>query len=551
MRLTATQLSFRYPAQETLALNGVDLAIEPGQVTWLTGALGSGTSTLLLALAGLAPRITGGERRGAVTSDGHDPAVRHPLIDGVAYLGASPGLQLSGVAKSVRDEVAVGPMNLGWPRDRILQSAAHAMERLHVTHLAERAPGALSGGETQRVLIAALLAASPRAWLLDEPFSALDRVSRIAVGTLLRELAREGATVVVSCDDADAMLDVADRVVVMQRGRVALDGAPHERLAGNALRVAGASTTDAATIAAAAHWDPPYPLTTAALLALVGDALPAATIAPVAAPAVDGDRLLLDQVEFAYKGGPAVLQQTSLRVGAGTAVGLFGRNGAGKSTLLRLAMALEQPSAGRVETLGENTRGRGPEDLAPRVGFLFQQPERQLFAASVRAECAVAPTLAGWEADRIRVATEQVLDELELLDVASEHPYDLPLPRRRLVALASILVTDPILLLLDEPTAGLDGATRDRVTAVVRARVGRGIAVLAITHDASFAHEALDRGLHLERGAITSDGPVRELLNGRDLSRPAALAVALHLGLPIGADRRDSVARVLTSARRM
>ncbi|MES2304928.1 MAG: ATP-binding cassette domain-containing protein [Gemmatimonadota bacterium] len=551
MRLTATQLSFRYPAQEHLALERVDIAIEPGKVTWLTGALGSGTSTLLLTLAGLAPRITGGERSGVVTSDGHDPAVRHPLSDGVAYLGPSPGLQLSGVAKSVRHEVAVGPMNLGWPRDRILEAADRAMERLHVAHLAERAPGALSGGETQRVLIAALLAAAPRAWLLDEPFSALDRASRIAVGFLLRELARDGATVVVSCDDADAMLDVADRVVVMRRGRVALDGAPQTLLAGPALPATGASTTDAATIAAAAQFDTPYPLTTPALLALVGNSEPNRPTADVAVPAIAGDRLLLEQVEFAYAGGAPVLRQTSLRIGAGAAVGLFGQNGAGKSTLLRLAMALEQPSAGKVETLGENTRGRGPEDLAPRVGFLFQQPERQLFASSVRAECAVAPTLAGWDAARIRAATDAVLAELELLDVAAEHPYDLPLPRRRLVALASILVTDPILLLLDEPTAGLDGATRGRVTAAVRSRVARGGAVLAITHDATFAHEALDRGLHLEQGAITFDGPVRDLLNDRDLTRPAALAVALQLGLPIGADRRKSIVSVLTSARRM
>ena len=252
-------------------------------------------------------------------------------------------------------------------------------------------------------------------------------------------------------------------------------------------------------------------------------------------------------MQFGYASGPPVLTETNLTIATGEAVGLFGKNGAGKSTLLRLAMALEQPTSGLVQTLGEATTGRGPEDLAPQVGFLFQQPERQLFAPSVHAECAVAPTLAGWHPDRIREAANGVLAELDLLDAADEHPYDLPLPRRRLVALASILVTDPILLLLDEPTAGLDGASRERVVAALRRRVARGVTALVITHDASFAHEALDRGLLLHHGRIVHDGAVRDVLDDTELSRPAALAVALRLGLPIGGDRRRDVAAVLSS----
>ena len=553
MSFVVERLTFRYPAQESLALNGVDLAIAPGQVTWLTGALGSGTSTLLLLLSGLAPRLTGGERHGSVTFAGRDPVGGHPLVDGLGYLGAAPGLQLSGVTKRVHDEVAVGPMNLGWPRERILLAVATAMRRVGVEHLADRSPGALSGGETQRVLLAALLAAAPRVWLLDEPFSALDRLNRERVGALLRDLAHEGATVIVSCDDADAMVAVADRMVVLQRGAVVLDGSPQQLLAGDALLATGASTTDAATLAQAAGFPAPRPIDSITLLGRIV-ARPAQQVRSptqsVAGPAA-APRLSFERVHFGYPAGAPVLDETNLLISAGEATGLFGTNGAGKSTLLRLAMALEQPTSGVVRTLDQATAGSGPEDFAPRIGFLFQQPERQLFAPSVRAECAVAPRLAGWAAGRIRTATDAVLGELELLDVADEHPYDLPLPRRRLVALASILVSDPILLLLDEPTAGLDGASRERVIAAVRQRVSHGVAVLAITHDAVFAHEALDRGLLLQQGRIVHDGAVRDLLNDHDLSRPAALAVGLRLGLPQGADRRRDVAKFLTSAQRM
>jgi energy-coupling factor transporter ATP-binding protein EcfA2 len=189
--------------------------------------------------------------------------------------------------------------------------------------------------------------------------------------------------------------------------------------------------------------------------------------------------------------------------------------------------------------------GRNPEDFAPRVGFLFQQPERQLFAASVRSECALAPQLAGWEADRVAAAVTTVLSELGLSDTAEEHPYDLPLPRRRLVALAAILAADPDLLLLDEPTAALDFNSRELVIRAVRERVGRGRAVLAISHDAVFAHEALERGLLLERGQVVYDGSLRDVMNDERLVRPAALAVALMLGLPPGQDRRADVARML------
>jgi energy-coupling factor transport system ATP-binding protein len=557
MRFITRGLRVRYPAQERWAIDGVDLDIAPGSVTWLTGALGSGTSTLLLALAGLSPRLTGGDREGTVTSDGQDLSHTIPLSRGIAFLGPSPSLQISGIAKTVRDEISVGPMNLGAPRDEIIVAVARSMQRLRIDHLADRAPDALSGGETQRMLLASLLATSPNAWLLDEPFSALDHAGTGHVQLLLRDEAAGGATVVVACDDADTMLDIADRLIVMQHGRVVLDGSPRELLAGDVILATGAGTTDAAILAHDAGIAAPRPLTRAELLARVPAASMAgsASDASLADAAIDAQRtmrsteasLRMTKVGFAYKHGPPVLRDVSLDIRPGEAVGLFGANGAGKSTLLRLAMALEQPTNGTITAMGTMTWKRHPEDFAPRTGFLFQQPERQLFAASVRAECALAPRQAGWSAARTEAAIAEVLEELGLADTAEEHPYDLPLPRRRLVALAAVLTADPELLLLDEPTAALDFASREQVIRVVRERARRGRAVLAITHDAAFAHEALQRGLVLEDGRVVHDGLIRGVIDDKRMLRPAALAVALALGLPPGRDRRDEVARVLRS----
>ena len=269
MRLVTQGLHVRYPVQEQWAVHDVSVGIAPGQITWLTGALGSGTSTLLLALAGLAPRLTGGSRTGTVTVDDVDVATISPLGHGIAYLGPSPALQISGISKSVHDEIAVGPMNLGTPLDASLAATQSALQRLGVAHLANRAPNALSGGETQRVLLAALLATQPTAWLLDEPFSALDHESTVRVQQLLRELARDGATVVVACDDANTMLDVADRLLVMHRGQIALDGNPRELLAGDGMHTLGAGSTDAAELARNAGVAAPRPVDRGELLELV------------------------------------------------------------------------------------------------------------------------------------------------------------------------------------------------------------------------------------------------------------------------------------------
>lgn len=551
--LAARGLRFRYPAQPGWALAGVDFQPRAGEVTWLTGALGSGTSTLLLALAGLAPRLTGGTCEGDVTLDAAAVQSLRPLGAGIAYLGAAPALQLSGIARTVRDEVAVGPMNLGWPRDHILAVVDEALDRFEVRHLIDRSPTALSGGETQRVLLAALHASAPRIWLLDEPLSALDYRSRQLVSRVLSNVARDGATVVITCDDADAMTGWADRLVVLRHGQVALDGRPAELLGGEAILAADAGTTDAASLAAAAGWPAPRPLDTGSLLAIAPAPVRAVPTArrsgegstPSSSPPI----LQLEGVHFAYRVGPPVLDGVDLVVRPGEAVGLFGPNGAGKSTLLRLAMALEHPTAGIVRTLGRATAGLRPEDFAPRAGFLFQQPERQLFASSVRAECAVSLRLAGWPDERIAAAVTRVLEELDLMDVADEHPYDLPVPRRRLVALAAVLVADPELLLLDEPTAALDAKGRERVAAVVRRRVARGLGALVITHDAAFAHEAVDRALRLDAGHLTAERSVRDVLDGHALPRPAALGVAVAFGLPEGEDRRQDVATALAHPR--
>ncbi len=242
--------------------------------------------------------------------------------------------------------------------------------------------------------------------------------------------------------------------------------------------------------------------------------------------------ITFDQVRFRYRVEP-VLKDLSFSARAGEGLGLFGANGAGKTTALRLCMALQHPESGTVTVAGRGTVGLGPEDLVDQVGFLFQRPDDQLIRTTVREELGYCAERMGWAPERIAQAVTGALEECQLTGVAELHPYDLAMPKRRLVALASILVTDPKVLLLDEPTALLDRSGRALVAEIIRTRVNAGGTVVAVTHDPAFAVEALDRGIALEQGRAMREGPVEEILRSgaAGLGLPPAAAAAVQAGI--------------------
>jgi energy-coupling factor transporter ATP-binding protein EcfA2 len=260
--------------------------------------------------------------------------------------------------------------------------------------------------------------------------------------------------------------------------------------------------------------------------------------------------LLMRDVTVRYAGADApAIHDISLSVESGAGVALLGANGAGKTTLLRSAMALIHPASGTVQVLGRDTRGRHPEDLADVAGYAFQNPESQLFERSVRAEIAFGPRQLGWNETRIAEVTAELLEELELVPWADTHPYDLPVPRRRIVALAATLATRPRLLLLDEPTAGLDATGRLIVERAVRTARAAGAAVVAVTHDGDLTMESFDQALLLDRGRIALSGSVVELLGSTDdaPALPAPAELARRLGLQAVSPGREAVAAALAA----
>jgi len=265
-------------------------------------------------------------------------------------------------------------------------------------------------------------------------------------------------------------------------------------------------------------------------------------------------RLRLDQVSFSY-GAVSALADVSFSLAAGERAALLGRNGAGKSTLLKLVAGLLRPGRGAVWVDDWDTRGHKPEELARRVGTLFQHADQQLFARTVRADVRFGPWALGFPQREIERRVERALVALELEPLAREHPYDLPPAFRKLAALAGALALEPELLVLDEPTTGLDRTLRARVTRALRERSAAGAALLVITHDLTFAAETLDRALVLDLGRLACDEPLAGLLVDAERLQPlglapppvAALAVALQLpGRPV---READAVRALRVAR--
>ncbi len=254
----------------------------------------------------------------------------------------------------------------------------------------------------------------------------------------------------------------------------------------------------------------------------------------------------VEGVRFAY-GDLEALRGVSLAIRGGEAVALLGPNGAGKTTLTRLLVALSRPAAGRVTVGDWDVARRRPDEMARRVGYVFQHADQQLFARSVRGDVAFGPRQLGRGAG----AVEPVLEELGLTPVSEVHPYDLPPPVRKLVALAGVLVMEPGVLVLDEPSAGLDARQRERVITALRHRAAAGVTVLVVSHDVGFVAELAERVVVMREGRIAADRSARQLLYDRKALRdlglrpPATVEIGMAFGLAGSPLRSTEVAEAL------
>jgi energy-coupling factor transport system ATP-binding protein len=436
------RLEYAYPEAHAPAVSDLSLELEPGEVVALFGPSGSGKSTLLRALAGLVPHFHGGRFSGRVLVAGHDTRTARPaeIAGRVAMVFQDPEDQV--VMSLVRNEVAFGLENLSVEPGEIWQRVDEALESVGAGHLAERRTTELSGGELQRVCLAAALALEPALLLLDEPTSQLDPDGAEAFLSCVERL---GCAVVLSEHRTGRALKLADRMLFLEGGRILCDEPASEALS----------------------W----------LAANRPDYLP-----PEDAE-VGEDRLLpdplcrVDDASFSY-GERSALDGVDLEIARGEVVVLAGPNGSGKTTLAKLAAGLLQPDGGSVTRSGS-------------AGYLSQDPGRYLVREDVLEEAALA---VGGDRQRARRALEQV----ELDWAVARHPRDLSSGERERLGLAAVAVAEPDLLVLDEPTRGIDPVRKAEIAKWLAEYAAAGRGVLVATHDGSFP---ADRRLRLGQEA--------------------------------------------------
>ena len=502
------------------ALDDVTLEVPRGQRVCVLGANGSGKSTLASVICGLlAPDEGDVELVGERVCEGGAPdlAAYRRARRGLGLVFQNPDDQI--VTSVVADDVAFGPENLGLPRDEIRRRVDRELARVALTDYARADPSRMSGGQRERACIAGALAMEPQVLVLDEPSSLLDVRGREAIMRVMGRLTAAGATLVHVTHFMDEALE-ADRVIVMRAGHIVLDGAPREVFC-----AANTGLIDELGL------ELPFDLRLLrARRALTGgattDRAQQALLSKNSAAREPFCRV--SGVSYSYTPRRAALDDVSFQVLEGETCAVVGQTGSGKSTLLRLLCGLEAPDAGSVEVAGATTATkRGRRDVRCAVGYVMQHPERQLFAQTVESDVAFGPRNMGLPADEVARRVDHALDLVGLAAKKDLSPFELSGGQKRLAAIAGVLAMQPKLLVLDEPTAGLDPRGRAGLRRLLAELRAHGVTIVQVTHSMEDAARA-DRVVVLDESRVIADGAPAEVFSPEN----AARLHACGLGIP-------------------
>lgn len=510
---------------DSLALDDVTLEVCRGERVCVLGANGSGKSTLASVICGLlAPDEGDVELAGHAVCTGGVPDLA-AYRDARRQLGLvfqNPDDQI--VTSVVADDVAFGPENLGVPRAQIATRVARELRRVAMEKYAHADPSRLSGGQRQRVCIAGALAMEPAVLVLDEPSSLLDVRGRAAIMRVMGRLAAAGATLVHVTHFMDEAL-AADRVIVMQHGRVALEGTPDEVFAtknAQVIEALGLEMPFEARLTAALRQAEATSDAAAAPGAPSGEK-PAAPV-----PAAEPPAILARDLDFSYGPDAQALDGVSLEVPVRATTAIVGQTGSGKSTLLRLLCGLEAADAGSLTVCGINAATkRGRRQIRRAVGYVMQHSERQLFAQTVAEDVAFGPRNQGLSAAEVERRVAHALDLVGLANRRDASPFELSGGQQRLAAIAGVLAMEPELLVLDEPTAGLDPRGRARLRALMADLAAHGVTLLQVTHSMEDAARA-DHVVVLDQSHVLATGTPAEVFCPANESQ----LTAVGLGLP-------------------
>ena len=566
-------LKYRYPGTTQLALDGVSFTVEKGEFIGIAGENGAGKSSLSQALLGLIPQFYKGAYGGSVTVCGMD-ARSTPVSELCRHVGLvfqNPFNQLSGAKDTVYDEVGYGLQNLGFPPEEIRTRVESVLRCFGIWEYRDRNPFDLSGGQLQRVAICSVLAMKPDVLILDEPTSQLDPEGSEEVFHTVDELTKMGITIIMIEQKIEKLAGYCDRVLLMHQGRVVDYDTPRRIFSREDLYDLGvnppaytrfaranalvfedgtlpvthaetlervkASGADRATLIASlrtmtagVQMESATPQPVAAQPARAGvDAAAAAASASTssdhaseAAGAADATFQVKD-LRFSYVKGREVLHGLNLALDH-RPTAIIGQNGAGKTTLVRVLKGLLKPDSGEIRYQGENLETKTVAELASRVGYVFQNPDDQIFKYKVLEEVMFGPLNIGMSPQEAEASAHEALRMVGLDEKAGENPYDLELSDRKMVAIASVLAMNTDVIILDEPTIAQSWNGREKIREIIQAKAAEGKLVIAILHDMDFVANSFARVIAMAHGEILADDTPAEIFRNHPILEKAALA---------------------------
>jgi energy-coupling factor transport system ATP-binding protein len=542
--LCARDLVVTYRDAATPAVRGISLAVRAGEIVVIMGATGSGRSTLVKSLARIVPSFHPATVAGEITVCGESVGTRsvRDLAGTVGVVFQDFEAQL--FSTNVQSEVAFAMEHLAVPAAEMPARAEAALAAVGLVGFGGRDPATLSGGEKQRLAIAGLLALDPAILLLDEPTTDLDPLGRVQILDLLRRLRAQGRAIVVVEHEIAAAV-TADRIILLREGAIVADGRPGDILPQIAqFEACGVRPHDVARVLDA-FAVPPLGLwidnwsddrgderhRIDAMYVAAYDRLTAAGVsrrvengggaAAAALSRPSALRLAVERLSFQYRAGVPVLDDVSVAIGAGEFVALMGHNGSGKTTLAKHLAGLLDATSGSVRLGGVDVRRLRPPQLAAEIGFVFQDPDHQLFAATAVDEVAFGPRNLGLAPDEVAARAGAALDAVGLAHRADADPFLLDKGERQRLAVASVLSMQPTVLILDEPTTGLDYREQRTMMGLLTRLNRGGTTVVIITHTPWVVAEYAERAIMMGGGRVLWDGAVRKLF-----ADPALLARA-------------------------
>jgi energy-coupling factor transport system ATP-binding protein len=545
-------LTFSYSTQQhEPALRNLSCSIEQGSFVGITGLAEAGKSTFCRLIAGYIPHFFQGEFSGRVNVAGKDTreTTIGELAEWVGFVFENPFDQLTGASLTVLEEAAFALENMGLAREQIRLRAEKSLTQVGMEDLKDRHPQQLSGGQSQRLALASILAVQPEVFILDEPTSQLDPLGVEEVFDVISDMHTRGNTLIVVSQDLDHLALRADRLMVIDKGEIKWDGEPREVLLEAAEARYPILIPDVLEIsrklraAGRIPSNPPLPLTVeqaANELYSIGTPGSAETIAAGRtsrhSKVESSKELVFEDVHYDYPTGVSAIRGVSLSLDEGC-VCIVGQNGAGKTTFAKHLNGLLRPTRGRVLVRGKDTREYRVAELAREVGLAFQNPDDQLFRSTVEEEVRFGPDNVGAGPEEAKRMVAFAMDLMGLEAVPEKKPHDLGVPERKRVATASVIAMNTPVVVLDEPTGGQDAEGIELLGQLVGQLVQQGKLVVVVTHDVNFAARHADRVIALYQGRVLLDDVPRtvfgreETLARTHVEPPAVTRLGKLLGL--------------------